>query len=248
MSVAAAESIPFSSRIESIYASLKVSGSLLELKGGISSASATPDSLTISQTAREMTNRLKELDVFSCIFPDADPRRTTKTLEEVESDFQGDFASFASMFAKLSSMISLDSGQSFAMGLDGVGGMIVDGTGQGGEGMATRLEGLFNNNQTLVSRFAVMAARAALADAADTVAGFRSAYESDPVAAVKDNIDGLKERLLGFRTLAGEETVHYGFMRGFELEIAYSAASLASSAAGTAEWPVPEMPDFVAGE
>ena len=236
------------SRIESVDASLKVSGSLLELKGGISSAPETADSLAISQIAREMANSLKELDVFSCIFPNADPCRETKTLEEVESDFQGDFAGFAGMFAEVSSMLGLDSGQSFVMGLDGVGGMIVDGTGQRAEGMATRLEGLFKGNQTLVSRFAVMAARAALTDAADTVEGFRSAYESDPVAAIKDNIDELKERLLGFRTRAGGETVHYGFMRDCELEIAYSTSSLTSTATGQAGWPIPEMSDSAAGE
>lgn len=202
--------------------SLQLSGSYLELKGGAGAG----DSLSVSATARELSERLKELDVFKIIFPDSDPRRKAKTLEEIESDFLGDFSAFSDTWRGLVSSLKLEPGQSFVMGLDGVGGMTVE-----GDAMAGQVGRLFNDSSVAVARFAVMAARAALVDAADTLEGFKDDYNSDPFAAVKDHIDGLKERLLGFRVQTGGAEAAYGFMRDFELEISASASSLAVGAA-----------------
>ncbi|MDR1518804.1 MAG: hypothetical protein LBU23_01490 [Planctomycetota bacterium] len=229
---AAASQAALLAQISSVSANLKVSGSLLDVRGGTGQAGLQTgrDSADLSATARELANRVKELDVFSIIHPNSDPRRKTKTLDEVESDFLGDFASFANA---LSALPGLDSGQTLTLGLDGVGGVAVN----GGEesGLAGKAASLFNHNGALVGRFAVMAARAALVDAGDTLNGFKDDYASDPFAAIKNNIDALKERLLGFRAQAGGGGVNYGFMRDFELEISYSAAGASLGAASAGE-------------
>ena len=211
----------FDVNANSVDVSLRLSGSYLELKGG----GASGDSLAVSAAVRELSERLRELDVFRIILPDSDPRRKAKTLEEVESDFLGDFSSFADAWRGIASSLGLNPSQSFVMGLDGAGGMTAE-----GDAMAGQVSGLFNDSPVAVARFAVMAARAAVVDAADTLEGFRSDYESDPFAAVKDHIDGLKERLLGFRVQTGGAEAAYGFMRGLELDVSVSASSLAIGA------------------
>ncbi|MDR1534183.1 MAG: hypothetical protein LBU64_03690 [Planctomycetota bacterium] len=211
---------------ESLQFNLKLSVSRLELKGSaaVSGSLAASDSGEISAAAREMAARCRELDVFKVIFPDSDPRRQVKTLAEVQADFQADFNHFAEAFGLVSGQLGLEAGQTLTMGLNGVGGLTV--TGEDSSGSADKAENLFNRNQTLVSRFAVMAARAALVDAADTIEGFPGAYASDPFAAIKDNLDQLKQRLLGFRVQAGESQTAYGFLRDFELEIAGSSTEV----------------------
>jgi hypothetical protein len=217
-----------------VAANWKISGSLLDIRGGTSQAQiqAGQDGVDISTAARELANRLRELDAFSVIHPNSDPRRATKTLDEVKSDFLNDFASFAGAFGNLPSLTGRDSGQTFILRLDGVGGLAVDGG--DGSAIAEKLGGLFNDDR-LTSRFAVMAARAALVDAGETLDGFRNDYAADPFAAIKDNIDALKERLLGFRARIADDGVDYGFRRGFELEIGYSAVSLSHGTASTGE-------------
>jgi hypothetical protein len=98
------------------------------------------------------------------------------------------------------------------MGLDGKGGMLVEGE----DGAANKVSSSVNSTTT--ARFAVMAARAALADAGYTVDGFADSYASDPYAAIRNNIGSLEERLLGFRTRVGGGTAQYGFMRDAEIE------------------------------
>ena len=208
---------------------VSVSGSYLEITGGMSALGAK-DGVEVSEMAKKLSERIKELDIFKIIFPNNDARQKTKSLDEVEGDFQADFYDFSSTFSKMSAMMGLDSSQSFTMGLNGVGGMTVDGT---DAGMAEKLQGMFNNpaNSTMVSRFAVMAARAALADAGDTVDGFKDSYAKDPVGAIQNNIDALKERLLGFRTQASGGTMNYGFIRSFNMELDYSEYSVNYAAA-----------------
>ena len=213
--------------------SMKLSGSYLDITGGVNGSyyGNVEDGVDVSETARELLDRIRELDVFSVIYPNRDARQKTKSLSEVEGDFMSDFTDFSSAFGKLSSMMGMSGADSFVMGLDGVGGMTVSGT---SEASAAKLQNGFNQNSTMVSRFAVMAARAALVDAGNTVPGFKDAYASDAVGAIGDNIDALKERLLGFRTVAGNGSMQYGFMRDFELEYSQTTASYETTAAEVA--------------
>ena len=199
-----------------------VSGSYLEITGG--AAGGIRDGADISEVAKELLDRIRSLDVFSVIYPNSDPRQKTKSLNEVEGDFLGDFYNFSSTYGQMASMMGLDASSSFTMGLDGVGGMTVEGT---DSSSASKLQNAFNGNSTMVSRFAVMAARAALVDAGNTVDGFKDGYAQDPVAAITENIDALKERLLGFRTVADGGNMSYGFMRDFEIEFSGTRAEYA---------------------
>lgn len=196
-----------------------VSGSYLEITGGLGgSIYDIEDGLDVSETARELIDRIKNLDVFSCIYPNNDATKKTKSLGEVKNDFMSDFQDFSSYFGTMSQMMGLSGSNSFSMGLNGVGGMTVSGS---NEAMAEKLAAGFSGNETLTARFAVMAARAALTDAGSSVPGFKDAYAQDPVAAIQDNIDALKERLLCFRTVAGNGTMQYGFVRDVDMEIEY---------------------------
>lgn len=206
---------------------LKASGSYLDIVGGANGSYAQgADGVDVSETAKELLDRIKKLDVFSIIYPNSDARQKTKSLSEVEGDFLSDFNDFSSAFGKLSGMMGLSGSDSFVMGLDGVGGMTVSGS---SESAAAKLQSGLNGNSTMVARYAVMAARAALVDAGNTVPGFKDAYSSDAVGAITDNIDALKERLLGFRTVSGGGSMQYGFMRDFELEITSTGASETSA-------------------
>ncbi|MCC8190351.1 MAG: hypothetical protein LIP77_06895 [Planctomycetes bacterium] len=185
--------------------------SSLTITGGTaSSASAATDTADVSALAREMLDRINRLDVFACIYPGNDVRQTSKSLAEVESDFLSDFSAYAAAFAEMSALMGLDASASFTMGLDGVGGVTVTGS---DATAAASLQRGYTANSTLVSRFALMAARAALTDAGSTIDGFQDAYAQDPVAAIGDNIDALKDRLLGFRTVSAGGSMHYGFVR-----------------------------------
>ena len=210
---------------------ISASASYLEIMGGTSgSIYDTEDTSDISSKAQEMLDRIKSLDVFSIIYPKSDATKNTKSLGEVKDDFLGDFNDFSSYFGTMSQMMGLSSGDTFTMGLDGVGGMTVAGT---DASAAASLQQGFSANQTMTARFAVMAARAALTDAGSTVPGFKDAYAQNPVGAIENNIDALKERLLGFRTVAGGGEMQYGFVRNASAEIDYSSttASYAQAAA-----------------
>lgn len=222
-----------SASYQTTRSSLNVSGSYLEITGGLNGSYLnTEDGADISEKARELADRIRELDVFKVIFPDNDARQKTKSLDEVEGDFLSDFNNFAGTWSTMAAMMGIGASQSFTMGLDGEGGMTVQGT---DASAASNIQSAFNQNSTMVSRFAVMAARAALADAGDTLDGFQDAYASDPYSAITDNIDALKERLLGFRTVAGEGTMQYGFVRDFNLDIDFSSTTVAYGAATDSE-------------
>lgn len=210
---------------------LNISGSYLEITGGTSgSIYDTEDTTDISAKAQEMLDRIKNLDVFSIIYPNSDATKNTKSLGEVKNDFMGDFNDFSSYFGTMSQMMGLSASDSFTMGLNGVGGMTVTGT---DSAMAANLQQSLGSNQTFTARFAVMAARAALTDAGSTVPGFKEAYAQDPVGAIQNNIDALKDRLLGFRTVSGGGESQYGFVRDVDVEIEYAeeTASYSQTAA-----------------
>lgn len=210
--------------------SASISGSYLDITGSASKIAS--DEASVSDLAKELLDRAKSLDIFKIIFPDQNVSKTTKSLDEVEGDFNQDFMNFSSMFGKLSAMLGLDDSTSLTMGLNGVGGVDVSGT---DSSTASKVQNAFGANSTMTSRFAVMAARAALVDARSSVEGFDSAYSSDPVAAIKDNIDSLKELLLGFRTVSGGGDMQYGFVREFSASIEYSSTTASYSVAAEDE-------------
>lgn len=210
-----------------LRAGASLSASYLEITGTLAPAKSQ-DSLDLSGVAKELWQRAKDLDIFKIIYPNGDVGKQYKSLDEVEADFTDDFKRFASLFASLSGALGLDSSAPLTMGLNGVGGVDVAGDG----GAAEKVREAFAKSETMVSRFAVMAARAALVDARSSVSGFASAYSQDPVAAIKDNIDSLKELLLEFRVVAGGGGTVYGFVRESGVDIQYSA--LAACAAGEA--------------
>lgn len=228
------------SQISSYQASYSVSGSYLELMGGTNAAST--DDVNVSDVAKQLADKIKELDIFKFIYPNNDVRKSAKSLDDIAGEFKNDFSSFSSMFSQMTSMMGMSG--SFTMGLDGTGGMTVSGT---DEASAAKLQSSFSGNSTIVARFAVMAARAALVDARSTVDGFDSAYSQDPFAAITDNIDALKERLLGFRTEGGSGSMSYGFIRSFSasIEFAYSATS---ASAGTEAEAAEEVAETAAAE
>ncbi|MCD8140994.1 MAG: hypothetical protein LUE17_14685 [Planctomycetaceae bacterium] len=201
--------------------SIKASGSYLDITGGLGGSrySSGVDSVDVSSMAREMLDRINNLDVFSCIFPDNNPAKGTKSLGQVAGDFMSYFTSFAGMMGGIVG----DAG-TVTMGLDGKGGMTI----QGDDAAVTRASSAVNS--TMTARFAVMAARAALMDAGQTVDGFSDDYASDPYAAIKNNIGALEDRLLGFRTQVGGGTAQYGFMRDAEIEYSATTASYGAAA------------------
>lgn len=169
------------------------------------SVTASSDTAEISSLARQLLERINSLDVFSCIYPDNNPTKDAKSLSGINNDFMSDFNSFSS---SLNSLIG-DSG-TVTLGLDGKGGMTAEGDDAAVKSVSSSI------TTTATARFAVMAARAALVDAGNTVDGFADAYATDPYAAIQDNIDALGERLLGFRLQAGGGAAQYGFVRGDE--------------------------------
>lgn len=224
-----------SSSVQSAYqaaymqqASFSFSASYLEITGNTSTVAAKDD-LNISDLAKQLLERSKSLDVFKCIFPDGDVSKQYKSLDEVEGDFNKDFMNFSSMFGSMLSSMGLE-GSGLTIGLDGKGGLTVTGE----DGTAQKVQSSLGGNSTVVARFAVMAARAALVDARTSVDGFDSAYSEDPVGAITDNIDSLKELLLGFRTVSDSSGMSYGFMREFSASIEYSSTTVSWGAAAAA--------------
>ncbi|MCC8165324.1 MAG: hypothetical protein LIQ31_04035 [Planctomycetes bacterium] len=188
------------------------------------------DNVEVSATSQELLERARSLDVFSCIFPGNDVRKGAKSLFDVKNDFLADFNDFSSAFGSMSGMLGLSAGDTYTMGLNGTGGMTVGGSDATG---AANLSKAFNNadgsTSTMTKRFALMAARAALVDAGATEPGFGDAYKQDPVGAIKDNIDALKDRLLGFRTVSSGGEMAYGFMRKAEVEMSEEKVTITTT-------------------
>ena len=219
-------------RGQAAYSTTTVKGtaSYFEVTGDLTGSKYAKgaDSVDLSDSVREMIDRAKSLDVFSCIFPNNDVSKATKSLNEVEGDFMADFLDFSSAFGKMSQMMGMGAGDTLAMGLNGTGGVDVSGN---NEALNAKMASMMNGNPTMVARYAVMAARASLADAGYTVDGFKEAYAQDPVKAIQDNIGALKERLLGFRTVASDGNMQYGFQREKEFEYSETTAGYGIGAA-----------------
>lgn len=219
-------------RNQAAYSTTSVKGtaSYFEVTGDLTGSKYAKgaDSVDLSQSVRDMIDRAKSLDVFSCIFPNNDVTKTTKSLGEVEGDFMSDFADFSSAFGKMSQMMGMGTGDALTIGLNGTGGVDVSGN---NEALNEKMASMMNGNPTMVARYAVMAARASLADAGYTLDGFKDAYAQDPVKAIQDNIGALKERLLGFKTVASDGNMQYGFQREAAFEYSQTAASYGTGAA-----------------
>lgn len=204
-------------------------GSILEITGNASGSKydAGSDSVDISSQARALLERSRSLDVFSCIFPNNNVASGQyKSLDTLQSEFMSDFSDFSSAFSSIAGLSGMGAGQSVTMGLDGKGGMTIGGS---DEALAAKIGGAAT--ETMTSRFAVMAARAALVDAGNSLDGFGTQYAQDPVGAIEANIDALKERLLGFRTVASDGEMQYGFMREEEMEYSSTTNTYSVAAA-----------------
>jgi hypothetical protein len=82
---------------------LSVSSQYLDIMGGTQGSKYDKqDSASISSTAREMYDRVKNLDVFSLIYPNNDATKKTKSLGDVKNDFMADFNDFSAYFGKMS--------------------------------------------------------------------------------------------------------------------------------------------------
>lgn len=210
---------------QSAYSTQSVKGtaSFLEITGDASGSkyASGADGVDISTQARELLDRARNLDVFSCIFPNNNVASGKyKSLDTLQSEFMSDFSSFSSAFGGIASSMGMTSADNITMGLDGKGGMTFSGS---DDALASKLSGAMGS-ETTTARFAVMAARAALVDAGYTLDGFENQYNQDPVGAIEDNIDALKERLLGFRTTASGGQMQYGFMRDVDFEYSENTA------------------------
>lgn len=170
------------------------------------------DEVSQSQLISEMLDRIGAIDVFDVIFNDKSKTRT-KTLEEVGADFAEDFANFQSLFNEYMGPLNLDPDKALTMGLDGKGGVKVT---QGDAQSAGQVNEVFAKNSVLVSRFAVMAARGAILDAAKTEPGFEEDYKKDAVGAIEKHIGALKDRLLGFRLTAKGNEMSYDYDRNYQ--------------------------------
>lgn len=218
--------------VQAKYASesVKATGSYLEITGDSygSKYGAGTDGADISSQARELLERSRSLDVFSCIFPNNNVGSGQyKSLSTIQNEFMSDFSSFSSTFGSIAGMYGMGSGDSVTMGLDGKGGMTV---GSNNSELASNIGSAMGIDK-MTSQFALMAARAALVDAGSTVDGFQDQYDQDPVGAIEDNIDALKERLLGFRTVGSGGSMQYGFMRDADIEYSSTTADYTVSAA-----------------
>ncbi len=217
---------------QATYSNTKTTATVdyLELTGN-RYGNAYGDNVSVSSTSQELLDRARSLDVFSCIFPNNDVRKSAKSLFDVKNDFLADFNDFSSAFGSMSGMLGLSAGDTFTMGLNGTGGMTIGGS---DAASAAKLSEAFNNadgsTSTMTKRFALMAARAALVDAGATEPGFQQAYKEDPVGAIKDNIGALKDRLLGFRTVASGGEMAYGFMRKAEVELSEEKVTITATA------------------
>jgi len=166
------------------------------------------DTADVSAIARELSIHIREMTLLTAVSLGASGAngRKYKTLDEVAADFNDSLADFKKLFGEFFGAMNLDPTKALTLQLDGKGGV----TASGDNPQIEAVNRTFRQNDVLVNRFAVMAARAAIVNAAETAPGFKSAYESSPPDAIKEYIGELKDRLLGFQmNVAG------GFEWGF---------------------------------
>lgn len=131
-----------------------------------------------------------------------------KSLFEVGQDFAADFKSFTGMLGQALSMAGLGASEPLTFAPDGKGHVRVEGE----HPDAAPANEMFEGNKTMVSRFMVVAARAALMDMG-TDPGFAQAYDQDPAKTIESHEEDLKGRLLGFRLTAFQATFTTSFVR-----------------------------------
>ncbi|MBN2712225.1 MAG: hypothetical protein JXR97_07280 [Planctomycetes bacterium] len=163
-----------------------------------SSCCNSTDEVSLSDLALNRYEIMKIIDGSDVLFnqlTSSGETRKTKTLEEVGQDLQEDLAGFQDFFAPVLSALQDSLGaESLTMRLDGKGHVLM-GTDSEDVNMRTEL----GDNETFAARFAVIAARSAILDAAANEPGFEQDYKEDAVGAIKKHIDALADRLFGYR-------------------------------------------------
>ncbi len=152
------------------------------------------DILDVSDQARDFAQEQRLLDLLAQIGTTG-PRGRVKTLAEVGQDLQADLAAYDTLLGAVFRRLDVQTDEALVLKPDGKGHVLVEND----HPDARTVDNLYGRNRTLVSRFMVIAARAALLNAAETDPGFRSAYEEDAIAAIEENVPLLKDRLLSFR-------------------------------------------------
>jgi hypothetical protein len=131
-----------------------------------------------------------------------------KTLGQVGNDFFNDFTNLTGVLGNMFRLGGV--GDGLSMRLDGYGHVLANED----HASADKVNTLFKENSIMVSRFAVMAGRGAIVQAAESVPGFQEAYNEDPPGAIKRYIDDLRDLLFGFRLDYGKNS----FTTRFETE------------------------------
>lgn len=123
-----------------------------------------------------------------------------KTLEEVAGDLRQNLIDFDNQITPVFAEAGISTSPPLTLQGDGKGSVNVVGTHPHQAAVAR----VFSGENVLVSRFMVAAARNAMVTAGKDPA-FQAAYAVDPQRAIRDNIDDLKRKLLGFQMTFGED-------------------------------------------
>lgn len=118
-----------------------------------------------------------------------------KTIDEVGADLAENYADFENLIGKFFRTADIDTSEEIVLSPDGKGHILE----RGGHSQENQINNGFSDNPVFTGRFMIIAARASIVDAAETLSGFSTDYQKDPPGAIREHIDGLKERLLGFQ-------------------------------------------------
>lgn len=162
-------------------------------------AALETDRVHISTAARERHATLQSLNAAASI-PTTHGGRIYKTLEEVAGDLRQNLLDFDNQITPLFAAAGISTTPPLTLQGDGKGSVNVVGTHPHQAAVAQ----VFSQENVLVSRFMVAAARNAIVAAGKDPA-FRAAYEVDPQRAIRTHIDDLKRNLLGFQMTFGKE-------------------------------------------
>lgn len=157
------------------------------------------DQTHISPAAQDRFSFLRRVDDVART-PAGQTGRRYKTLEEVAGDLRRNLTDFDNQITPLFSAAGISTTPPLTLQGDGKGRVNVVGTHPHQAAVAQ----VFSQENVLVSRFMVAAARNAIVTAGKDPA-FQSAYAVDPQRAIRDHIDELKRSLLGFQMTFGAE-------------------------------------------
>jgi len=181
------------------------------LEGRSAPRTGSADTTAISPETQALLRTRYALGAFEALFEARTGQASRyKTLDEVARDFREDYARLSGLLGPLFKEAGLGERQAIEMRLDGKGHVLAT---AGGEDAAL-VNSLFAADPSLVSQFAVMAARGALAQAGETVPGFAGAYAQDPPAAIREYIGDLERLLFAFTLTAGPDGMGYAFAGG----------------------------------